>query len=380
MKTAVVEVGPQTVRGPESVAQERSSVAIECIDDRFALLEGRLAEVRQLWSDLLEAAAGECRQTLKLVFPTWWSPARIELVTDAARGVAPEVHALQRAAVLSAQGAATVAELSEEFCVIAAPDAEAKVLLRGDPEVAGLLTTATEALIDVPAGVSPLTPALTARLRAVGIPVAWSDREAMVRAVCADLARRQSSVRPAGRPHSRRRTAAVLAGAMMSLAAIGVGWAAQMFGGPRTADTSTVLLVEGRVAVRVPAQWTVEHITAGPGSARLRVSARAGEPAALHVTQSAGEASTTIAEVAETLKRALKSERPGVFRDLDPNGSVGGRPAVTYRELRAASETAWAVVVDGATRVAIGCQSPPGHPEAIRDACVRAVQTAHVLR
>lgn len=380
MNAAVVEVGPQTVRGPEPVARERISVAIECIDDNIALLGGRLVEVRQLWSDLLEAAAGECGQTLVLVFPTWWSSARIELVSDAARGLAPEVHILQRASVLSAEGAATVAELSEEFCVIAAPDAEAKVLLRGHPDVAGLLATATEALIDVPDGVSPLTPALTARLRAVGIPVTSSDREAIIRSVHTDLAHRQSSVQPVGQPHSRRRTAAVLVGAMMSLAAMGGGWAAQVLGGPRPADTSTVLLVEGRVAVQVPAQWAVEHITAGPGSARLRVSARAGDPAALHVTQSAGEASTTIAEVAETLKRALKSERPGVFRDLDPNGSVGGRPAVTYRELRAASETSWAVVVDGATRVAIGCQSPPGHPEAIRDACVRAVQTAHVLR
>ncbi|MEE9244210.1 MAG: hypothetical protein V3U55_09340, partial [Mycobacterium sp.] len=64
-----------------------------------------------------------------------------------------------------------------------------------------------------------------------------------------DLAHRQSSVRPVGQARSRRRTAAVLAGAMMSLAAIGGGWAAQVLGGPRSADTSTVLLVEGRVAV-----------------------------------------------------------------------------------------------------------------------------------
>jgi hypothetical protein len=70
VNAAVVEVGPQTVRGPEPVARERISVAIECIDDNIALLGGRLVEVRQLWSDLLEAAAGECGQTLVLVFPT----------------------------------------------------------------------------------------------------------------------------------------------------------------------------------------------------------------------------------------------------------------------------------------------------------------------
>ena len=383
MNTAVVEVGPQTVRGHRSVAGERLSVAIECIDDKIALLEGRLVEVRRLWSDLIEAATGECAQTLVLVFPTWWSPNRVQLISDAARSLAAEVLVLQRKAVLSPEGTATVVELSEEFCVIAAPDAEVEVLLRGDPDLAGLLMTATEVLIDVPAGVSPLTAALTTRLWAAGISVTSSDREAIMHGVRAGLAKRRLSVPPVGQAGARRRAAAVLAGAVMSLAAIGGGWAAQVIGGPRpteTSATSTLLLVEGRVAVHVPAQWVVEHITAGPGSARVRVSAPSGELAALHVTQSTGEASTTIAEVAETLKRALESERPGVFVNLNPNGSVGARPAVTYREVRAASETSWAVVVDGATRVAIGCQSPPGRPEAIREACVHAVQSAHVLR
>ena len=395
MNPAVVEVGPQTVRGPGTAPREWISVAIECVDDQLALLDDRLVEVRRLWSELLEAVSGECTEALVLIFPTWWSSTRVELIADAAGGLAAEVVVLQRASALGADRATTVVELSEEFVVIATPAAEVKVLPRGERDSAGYLSAgflgagflaagflagATDVLIDVPAEVSPLSPALTARLRADGLPVAYSDRHRMVRSVSAGLpdhAGRES----AGREGlSRRRVAAVCTGAVVSLAAVGGGWAAQTLSVQPPADPSTALLVEGRVAVRVPAQWAVERITSGPGSARVRVSAPTGDSTALHLTQSVGATSTTIAEVAETLRQALESEPPGVFADVDPAGSVGGRPAVTYRELRAGSETRWAVVIDGAIRVAIGCQSPPGRPEVIHDACVRAVQSAHAVR
>jgi len=70
VNTAVVEVGPQTVRGPDPAPREWISVAIECVDDQLALLDDRLIEVRRLWSDLLEVVAGERTETLVLVFPT----------------------------------------------------------------------------------------------------------------------------------------------------------------------------------------------------------------------------------------------------------------------------------------------------------------------
>ena len=396
MNPAVVEVGPQTVRGPGSAPRDWISVAIECVDDQLALLDDRLVEVRRLWSDLLEVVAGERAETLVLVFPTWWSSGRVELVTDAADGIAAEVVVRQRAAALGADGATAVVELSEEFVVIATPGADAKVLPRGERDsdaflgaglrAAGFLAGTIEVLIDVPAEVSPPTPALSARLRADGLPVAYGDRHRMVRSVRGGLpdhsgARDQAGRESAGRRAlSRGRVAAVCAGAVVSLASVGGGWAAQKLSVQPPAGSSTALLVEGRVVVRVPAQWAVERITSGPGSARLRVSAPTGDSTAIHLTQSAGATSTTIADVAETLRHAVESEPSGVFADLDPTGSVGGRPAVTYRELREGSETRWAVVIDGAIRVAIGCQSPPGRLDAIRDACVRAVQSAHVVR
>ncbi|GJF08349.1 type VII secretion-associated protein [Mycolicibacterium cyprinidarum] len=378
MNPAVVEVGPQTVRGPECAPREWISVAIECVDDHLALLDDRLIEVRRLWSNLLEVVAGERAEPLVLVVPTWWSSARVELITDAAGSVAPYVVVLQRGSALNADGATTVVELSDEFVVIVAPGVDAQVLPRGTCDVAAHLGAASEVLIDVPAEVSPPTPALATRLRAVGIAVAYSDRCRMVRSVSAGLGDRALRESAAGRARSRR-VIAVLAGAMVTLAAVGGGWAAQRPAGQPLGDSSTELLLEGRVAVRVPARWVVERITSGPGSARLRVTAPTGDSTALHLTQSAGATSATLAEVAETLRRALESEPPGVFTDMDSAGSVGGRPAVTYRELRAGSETSWAVVIDGAILVAIGCQSPPGRPEVIHDACVRAVQSAHVV-
>lgn len=373
MTPVVVEIGPQTVRGPDSAPREWISVAIECVDDQLALLDDRLVEVRQLWRDLLEVVAGQHTETMALVFPTWWSTARIELVTEAAGSLAAEVVVLQRAATLGADSATTVVELSEEFVVIAAPAADVKVLARSTGDTAEYLGMASAILIDVPAEVSPPPPGLVARLHADGIPVAYSDRHRMTSSARAGLPDRAPGQSP-------RRIAAVLAGVMVSLAMFGGVWVTQSLSGQTPAEPSTAQLVEGRVAVRVPAQWTVERITSGPGSARLRVSAPTGDSTALHLTQSAGAIPTSIAEVAETLRHALESEPPGVFVDVDPADSVGGRPAVTYRELRAGSETSWAVVIDGAIRVAIGCQSPPGRPDLIHDACVRAIQSAHVVR
>src|SRR4029077_9102531 len=38
---------------------------------------------------------------------------------------------------------------------------------------------------------------------------------------------------------------------------------------------------------------------------------------------------------------------------------------------------AWAVLVDDSLRIAIGCQSAPGHEEAVREACDQAIRSAH---
>ena len=147
---------------------------------------------------------------------------------------------------------------------------------------------------------------------------------------------------------------------------------------PTTAPTT--FLVEGRVALTVPANWTPQRVLAGPGSARVQVTSPADPEAALHVTQSPVPPDETIGVTANRLQRAIGSEPDGVFVDFDPSGISAGRPAVTYREVRASHQVRWTVVVDGPVRISIGCQSRPGGEDAVRDVCEQAVRTAHTIR
>ena len=53
-----------------------------------------------------------------------------------------------------------------------------------------------------------------------------------------------------------------------------------------TAQAPTTFLVEGRVALTVPANWPTQRVVAGPGSARVQVTSPSDPEVALHVTQS----------------------------------------------------------------------------------------------
>ena len=69
-----------------------------------------------------------------------------------------------------------------------------------------------------------------------------------------------------------------------------------------------------------------------------------------------------------------------MFTDFDADARVAGRPAATYREHRAGTEITWAVVVDGALRIAIGCQSAAGHRHDVAGPCLEAVRSARAVR
>jgi type VII secretion-associated protein (TIGR03931 family) len=99
---------------------------------------------------------------------------------------------------------------------------------------------------------------------------------------------------------------------------------------------------------------------------------------ALHVTQSA-VADETLGDAAERLKRAIEAEPAGVFVDFNPAGVSAGRPAVTYREIRATHHVRWTVLLDGAVRISVGCQSRPGREDVLRDVCEQAVRSAHTV-
>jgi type VII secretion-associated protein (TIGR03931 family) len=140
----------------------------------------------------------------------------------------------------------------------------------------------------------------------------------------------------------------------------------------------STFLVEGRVALAVPANWPTQRVLTGPGSARVEVTSPSDPEVALHVTQSpvAGE---TLGGTAERLKRAIDAEPTGVFVDFNPSGTSVGRPAVTYREVRAGHHVWWTVLLDGPVRISVGCQSRPGDEDAVRAVCEQAVRSAHAI-
>ena len=117
-------------------------------------------------------------------------------------------------------------------------------------------------------------------------------------------------------------------------------------------------------------------VTAGPGSRRVEIVSPVEHSAALHVTQSYTP-EETLDGAAQVLRRALAKEAAGTFVDFNPADEHSGRAAVTYREVRVGRDVRWSVVVDGSTRISIGCQSAPGREDAIDRACDEAIRSAH---
>jgi type VII secretion-associated protein (TIGR03931 family) len=140
----------------------------------------------------------------------------------------------------------------------------------------------------------------------------------------------------------------------------------------------TTFLVEGHVALQVPAQWPVRRVVAGPGSARLQITSPSDPEVALHLTQSR-VASATLAATVEFLKNAIDGAPDGVFVDFDPVGHSAGRPAATYREIRSGHDIRWTVWVDKDVRISVGCQSRHGHEDAVSQECELAVRSARAM-
>lgn len=179
---------------------------------------------------------------------------------------------------------------------------------------------------------------------------------------------------PVGRRRRRWPMAIAVAGIVL-LPAAALLWPHPSPPAARPASPVASSLVEGRVAVRIPRLWSVERITAGPGSRRVQVISPSHADVALHITQSYAPEATP-EQTAEVLARAIAREPVGVFTDLRPDGRVAGRPAVTYTEARPGRIIRWAVLSSGPTRISIGCQSPPGREDSITAVCDDAVRSA----
>jgi type VII secretion-associated protein (TIGR03931 family) len=387
MTGVVVEIGPGTVRGPNHADAEWVSAAIEGIDDELTLIDECPVAVADVWQAVIQDVVGGCSETIVLVCSTWWSSSRVDRVREAACSVAKDCVVLPRAQALRERlpdRLTTVVEIANEFVVVSRPGGDMQVVARGDTEaVVATIPMSTAVLLDDPDGVegaAALIATVADRLRVKGIAVTIADRDWARRggdATPSLEASRSAQTRPV-RFRGRRATA-VLVGTVFSAAALCGGFAARHDVPRSDANLPMTLLVEGRVGVMVPAQWVVERVTSGPGSARVQVVSQADADIAVHVTQSPLPPHPSHDQVAESLRSALSHEPGGVFVDFNPADLRAGRSVVTYREIRADRHIAWVVLVDESLRIAIGCQSAPGREETVREVCDHAIRSAHAV-
>ncbi|MGO8940066.1 MAG: type VII secretion-associated protein [Mycobacterium sp.] len=405
---AIIEVGPATIRrlccGTGTVVDAEMCVAaLDAIDDPVALVDGSPVAVSSLWRTVLRSLHCGSGDGLTVVHPSWWSASRGGVITAAAPDpnrleAQPRSWLLSQAWSDTGPDATVVVEIADRLvAVAAAPDVEVVAVPRTrEPplvadEVASLIAARTRAavLIDAPdtvAGAAALATLIADAVRDGGGQTVTEIDDARV----LQLARRASQLRSdldeprstdaARGSRSRARPLGWLAAASVVVAAAlpAVG-AMGRHEGQAMHKTPTTYLVEGRVALTVPADWPTQRVVGGPGSARVQVTSPSDPEVALHVTQSpvAGE---TLSGTAERLKRAIDAEPAGVFVDFNPYGTSAGRPAVTYREVRAGHQVWWTVLLDGVVRISVGCQSRPGGEDAVRDVCEQAVGSAHAVQ
>lgn len=378
MTSAVVEVGPVTVRGP-GPGSDLAVLAVAGIDDEMVLVDDDPVAVSDLWVQVFDAAAAGAHN-LTLVCPTWWTADRCDRVRVAAATSDIEVVVLQRVQAVRAAltDVCAVVEIAEDVVVVSGADSGSTTLARHveadlDPEavvraVLALGGAAAEVAVDAPAevaGAVALGNAVIAGLRSRGVKATRVDTEAWRAALV--VPDPPAVVDPADRRRPGRR--ALGAAVVLSAALGGIAFAQ---GAPADQMAMTVL-AEGRVVVQIPDGWSVRRVTGGPGSARVEVVSPVDPQLMIHLTQSGvGDGG-----VAETLRQALQEQPAGAFVDFDASAVVAARPVVSYREIRAGREIRWAVFIDGAVRIAIGCQSAPGRADAVRSACETATRSAH---
>lgn len=357
----VVVVGPGTVHGPRPVPGELAAAACAAIDDTQTVVEDRVVDVDALWRIVLGAATGGAAP-LVLICPGWWRPARIDRI----RRAAGAEHVLRQRHTCYPATADGSVEITEDFVLVRLGGHPVPAIPRlGSAaqiadEVDRLLTVSGPVVIDAAVAVSgaaDLAAAIAARTRARGRGVTVIDDHALLRSI--------PTPRRARPPQRRRVGLALAAGALLATGAL------LPTGRGSLEPEPPILITEGRVAVHVPAEWTVAKVLDGPGSARLQVISPEHQDAAILLTQSpAGP------EPAAVLAAALAGQPPGVFVDFRAEDHRAGRNVMSYREIRPGRTIDWAVSVDRGVRIAVGCQQPIARPDIIRAECDEAIRSA----
>ena len=363
-------IGPQPGAGRDATAD----AALESLDDPVALLGDRVVGVDDLLATVFAAVldpACAAVTVVTVVHPTWWPRRRVERVRAAAAATAATVTALPRSELLRRHrgGDPVVVEIDSDRVAVCRRGPVRLFGRRDHLAIASLVAHragGAPVLIDVPDAVPG------AAHTADGIQKMLADNGIDARAVDIYAPPDTPTATSAARGRVRRpwiTTAAFTAMAAVATAAVAI-W-------PRTADAPepyAVALVEGRVAVEIPSGWTVRRVTDGPGSRRVEATSPADDRSALHIT-SAYTPGGTLAEAAAVLA-PLAAAEPAVFGDFDAAAEIAGRPALTYREIRPGRVVSWAVVLDGAMRIGIGCQSAPGREQSLGSVCAAAIASA----
>lgn len=396
----IIEAGPGTVRRLCCGAAETARDAVPALagmDDPVTLIDGQPVAVGALWSSVLRSlvCADRSIESMLVVHPSWWSAFRVELIVAAAHMLCDDIVTRSRAQLCTdGQDGQVLVEIAERLVAITgsgtlaeprsgSPEEVAEAVVRRIPVAYGAGTV----LIDGPIGIggaAALAELISARLRAVRpeVTVELVDDSRLSHWAAVVAGPTQPS-RPVPCDRGARRLPVLLtAGVLLSVAVAGAGGWHRRPASPG-AETPMTFLVEGRVALQVPAQWPVQRISTGPGSARVAVISPSDPQVVLHVTQSPAPGAT-LAATADSLKKALTQanadQSANVFVDFNPAAVSAGRPAVTYREVRTHHHVDWTVLIDGVVRVGIGCQSAPGRIDAVQAVCDQAVRSVRALR
>jgi type VII secretion-associated protein (TIGR03931 family) len=405
VRAHIIEVGPSAVRrlccGGATVADsEAEKTAFEHIDDPVTLNELRPVSVQSLWRSVLAAADCGTAEEVIVVHPAWWAPERIDVVGAAAQVLVGPVVLRSRSWLLShasagnSELATLVVEIADDLVAVSGAAVAAQTRHRDLRAVVDAVVRSIRAMmsdtsdlvvIDAPTtvpGARSLSAAIVGELRNCGDPVAALEVDDIgLRKLAGEIVPLESCA--GGRTavsgdvrRGLRRLALVLA--VISVV-VGVVAASRHAAPRRSADgVPTTYVVEGHVALKVPAQWPIRRVVTGPGSARLQITSPSDPEVALHLTQSR-VALPSLDATAEFLKSAIDAEPAGVFVDFNPTGLSADRPAVTYREIRSGHDIRWTVWVDKAVRISVGCQSRQGHYEAVDQECEVAVRSARAL-
>lgn len=361
------------VRG--AISAELAAAALAGIDDTTVLLRERPVAVAELLRRIVEMAVETDCESLTVVHPSWWPQHRVARVVEAAATVVTDVRTLSRSAVIAGSDPGTVIEIADDVVAISAPAEPPVIMARTDDpgHIAQAVGSGagTRVLIDAPPGVPG------AAEHARDVSAALRQRGLVARlAGIGDIAP-ASVADPLAVPVPRRRRAPVLATASLAVTLCAIGVTTARTHAPAPA-LDAVDVVEGRVTVRIPTHWALTRITAGPGSRRIQASSPTEPKVALHVTQSFAPGET-LDRTADALRQAVAEQPAGVFVDFNPTDRRGGRPAVTYREVRVGRDIRWTVVLDGSTRISVGCQSAAGREDTVAQACDSAIESAREL-